>query len=250
VTLARAIALVVFLAPAPPSPPSPQLPPLPSLPSVPLVRIDVAPDHVVVLEDVALPRGDWRSGDLDLYVSFGAPGAPLAFDARLLAAPDGSLEAADGDAGEPVPLDRAPRRPASAHLLLVRAQMAGAVLHVREPAFRRAVAPGGMAILRVRTLLPLPPEDVQAGRELVVRLGIPAGPPLTLGRVQIVADPKAHVARAEARLCGAEADPYPLAIAISPQPAPPAGPSPSRVAPVLAVRHATDDLCVRFYERQ
>jgi hypothetical protein len=226
---------------------------LPSLPSVSRVRIEVAQDHVVVVEDVALPRGDWRSGDLDLYVSFGAPGAPAAFDARLLAVPDGALEPpSDGDAGDPIPVDRAPRRPTTAHLLLGRPQMAGAVLHVREVAFRRAIEPGGLAMIRVRTLLPVPAEDAQAGREIVVRLGIPGGPPLTLGRLQIVAaDAKARIARAEARLCGPEADPYPLAIAVTPKPASPptlvGGKAP--VAPVLAVRHPSDDLCVRFYDR-
>jgi hypothetical protein len=246
VTFASAFALGVFF-----SPPAPAAAPLPSLPSVPRVRIEVAEEHVVALEDVALPRGDWRSGDLDMYVSFGSPGAPVAFDARLHAAPDGGLEAAEGDPGEPVPVDRAPRRPASAHLLLGRAQMAGAVLHVKEAAFRRATDPGGMAILRVRTLLPLPPVDAQAGREIVVRLGIPGGPPLTLGRLQIVAlDAKAKIARADAHLCGAESDPYPLAIAITPKPSS-AGPPPAKgpVAPVLSVRHASDDLCVRFYEK-
>ena len=228
---------------------APPLPPLPSLPSVSRVRVEVAPDRVLVLEDVALPRGDWRGGDLDLYVAFGAPGAPRAFDARLLPVPDGALEPDPAEAGEPVPVDRAPRRPATAHALLGRPQMAGAVLHVKEAAFRRAVTPGGMAVVRVRALLDAPPEDPERGRELVVRLGVAAGQPLTLGRLQLAAmGTRTRITRAEAHLCGAEADPYPLAIAVTPRVAAPPAPAPEApVAPVLAVRHVGDDLCVRFW---
>jgi hypothetical protein len=226
---------------------APPLSPLPILPSVPLVRIEVSADRLLLIEDVALPRGDWRAGDLPFYVSFGAPGAPQAFDARLFAIPDGSLEPAAGDAGEPVPVRRAPRRPSSAYLLLGRPQMAGAVFEVREASFKRAASAGGMAILRVRTLLPLPLPDPSGARELVVRLGTVGGAPLTLGRIQVAADARLHVAHAEARLCGPEADPYPLAVALTPKPAAPTPPpAQGPLAPVLAVRHATDDLCVRF----
>jgi hypothetical protein len=222
------------------------LEPLPSLPSVSRVRIEATEGRVLVLEDVSLPRGDWRGGDLELYVAFGAPGAPRAFDARLYAAADGALEPDEADAGEPVPTDRAPRRPATAHPLLGRPQMAGAVLHVREPAFKKAVTPGGMAILRVRTILDAPPDDPERGREVVVRLGASNGQPLTLGRIQVVTTgPKLRIRRAEAHLCGPDADTYPLALS----PKPPASAVPQErapIAPVLAVRHASDDLCVLY----
>ncbi len=230
------------------SAPSPRLTTLPSLPSIARVRVETARDHVVVIEEVNLPRGDWQSGDLELYVAFGAPGAPQAFDAHLLAVADGALEPEVTDAGEPVAIERAARRPPNAQLLLGPAQMAGAILHVRDAAFRRAVAPGNMAALRVRTLLPLPEEDARTGREIVVRLGAWRGTPLTLGRLQIAShDARLHVTRAEAHLCGAEADPYPLAIAAPPRPVQAAPLASAPVAPVLAVRHATDDLCVRFW---
>jgi len=233
--------------PAAPTAPAVALPlvPLPSLPSVSRVRVEASADRVLVLEDVSLPRGDWRAGDLDLYVAFGAPGAPRAFDARLFAVADGALEPDEGDAGEPVLADRAARRPQAAHPLLGRPQMAGAVLHVREAAFKKAVTPGGMAILRVRTLLDPPPEDPERGRELVVRLGASNGQPLTLGRIQVVPTGKLRIRRAEAHLCGPDADNYPLALAPKP---PPSAIAESRapIAPVLAVRHASDDLCVLY----
>lgn len=248
----RAVAAAVVLAAAPPpippasSPPS-SPPPLPFLPSVSLVRLEVASDRVLVVEDVTLPRGDYRGGDLDFYVAFGAPGAPQAFDARLLPVPDGSLFPDDGDAGEPVPADRAPRRPVGAYVLLGRPQMAGAVLHVREAAFVRAVAPGGMAVLRIRSLLAAPPDDAHAGREIVVRLGASDGQPLTLGRVQVTSPAaRPRIARADARLCGEGADRALLAVAIVPKPPPSATAPPAPLAPVLAARHASDDLCVRY----
>jgi hypothetical protein len=212
------------------------------------VRLEVAPDRLLVVEDVNLPRGSWRTGDLDLFVAFGAPGAPEAIDARLLSVKDGALEAPAEDAGEAIEIERAPRRPASAQPLLGPASMAGVILHVKEASFRRTTEGGAMAAVRVRTILALPVEDARTGREVVVRLGATAGTPLTLGRVQIASiDPK-WLARAEAHLCGADADPWPLAIGIVPRPAPaPPRTPPLPIAPVLSVRHASDDLCVRFW---
>ncbi len=232
---------------------SAESPKLPSLPMVARVRLDVTPDHVIVMQEVNLPKGDWAGGDLDLFVAFGAPGAPLALDASIVAVADGEVESNPKDAGEPVVFDRAPRRPAHASLLLGSAQMAGVVLHVKEAAFRRAVSPGKMAAIRVRTLRPLPVKDAQGGREIILRLGLADGNPIGVGRLQLAADGLA-LRRVEAHFCGDDADTYPLSIAVTPKlpplvaldiPAdydvrPPA-------APVLAVRHASDDLCIRMW---
>jgi hypothetical protein len=116
-------------------------PPLPSLPVIARVHVEVAPAFVVVTEDVRFARGDWRSGDLDLYVAFGAPGVPRAFDAKVVAVGEDELDAPDGAVGEPVAVERAVRRPARARLLLGRESMAGVVVHLKEPAMRRAFAP-------------------------------------------------------------------------------------------------------------
>jgi hypothetical protein len=218
------------------------------LASVAHVRLEVARTHVVAIEDVDLPRGDWRSGDLDLCVAFGAPGAPLAFDARLFAVPDGALEPRDADAGQKVTAERSARCPETAHALLGSPQMAGVVIHVPEGAFWKALAPGRMAVLRLRSLLPLPEEDARSGREIVARLGSARGTPLTLGTVRVDAEDDAlHVVGAAAHLCGPDADSWPLAVAVAARPNPPPPSFPSPIAPVLAVRHASDDLCVRFW---
>lgn len=237
----RGLAAIVALLAAPPKvapPKPPPLAPLPMLPSVAKVRVEVMKTAVVVTEDVLLPRGDWRGDSLDFYVAFGGPGAPHAFDAHLLGVADGALEPAEGEPGETVSFERAPRRPDTAYPLLGRDVMAGVVVHLRKESLAKAFAPGAMATLRLRTVLEVPEDDPSGGKSVLVRLGTSRGTPLTLGRVVVLS-----AARAEARLCGPEADPAPLALLPRPT-TPPATP---RIAPVLAVRHATDDLCVRFF---
>ena len=225
-------------------------PPLPMLPVIARVRIEAARDQVVVIEEVNLERDAWQSGDLDVYVAFGAPGSPRAFDAHLLAVKEGESLASLDDAGDSIAALAAPRCPVSAQPILGRAQMAGAVLHMEEASLRRAFAASDMATIRTRTLLDLPEEDAQTGRELVVRLGIPGGPPLALRRLELVTTgSRQWVTRAEARLCGPEADAYPLAIQVTPSPTSPQLPRHLPIAPLFSVRHASDDLCVRFWTR-
>ncbi|HLK35372.1 MAG TPA: hypothetical protein VKU41_01385 [Polyangiaceae bacterium] len=222
-------------------------PPLPMQPEVARVRLEVARDRVVVIQDVCLPRGDWETGSLDLYVAFGAPGTPIALDARLVATTRGAGEARAEEPADDVALDTAPRRSAGSQPLLGKPQMAGVVVHVRESQLRRAFASGDAATVRIRSLLAPPAADAQGARDVVVRLGSAGGVPLTLGRVQLVSlEPAPWVSRAEAHLCGPEADPWPLSIAVSPTPEGGAPRAPT-IAPELAVRHASDDLCVRWW---
>jgi hypothetical protein len=197
-----------------------------------------------------LPRGEWDKGDLDLYVAFGAPGAPRAFDARVLPLPKGQLEA-DADAtGDAIPIERAPHRPASAQVLIGKAQMAGAILHLTDAAYRKALAASDVAVIRVRTLLDPPAEDPRTGREIVVRLGVPGELPLTLGRVHLVSlEPRAWITRAEAQLCGKDADPLPLSIAVTPALETTSDAPKPTINPRMALRHGTDDLCVRFWTK-
>ena len=224
-------------------------PPLPFLPTLPRIRIDAARDHVTVVEELDVPRGEWQSGDLDLYVAFGAPGSPKAFDARLFAALPPTFDPGPDELGEPIAVDAAPTRPARAFALLGRAQMAGVVVHLKEAAFRRALGPGGVARIRLRSLYDLPPEDARTGREVVLRLGSEEGAPIAMGALVVHSlEARPWITRAGAHLCGPEADPYPLSVVLEPpsrDPAPALSPGPA--APVLAVRHASDDLCVRFW---
>ncbi len=248
--------LPALAAAAPPSKPAGHAPaappvalsPLPMLPSIPRVRVEVLDSKVVVVEEINLPRGEWKAEALDFYVAFGAPGAPRAIDAQLIAVGDGALEPDDADAGEALAIDRAPRRPPYAHPLLGRDTMAGVVVHVKREALARALTAGNMAAIRIRSALDLPEEDASGGRGVLVRLGTSRGTPLTLGRVSVIARAGApSVSRAEARLCGPEADANPLAISLVPRPTAPAALTIPRIAPVLAVRHPTDDLCIHFW---
>ena len=232
--------------PAPRAPPAPPLAPLPMLPSIPRVRVEVLEKKLVVVEEINLPRGEWHAESLDFYVAFGAPGAPLAIDAQLVAVGDGALEPADADAGEALTVERASHRPPSAHPLLGRDTMAGVVIHLKSATLGRALQPGNMAAVRVRTALDLPEEDPEGARGVVIRLGSSRGTPLTLGRLTLLAKAGGPApTRAEAHLCGPEADPTPLAITLVPRAS--AQPSNPPIAPVLSVRHASDDLCIRFW---
>jgi hypothetical protein len=218
------------------------------LPSIGRVQVEPARDVVVVVEEVNLPRGEWKSGGFDLYVAFGAPGAPLAIDAHLVSAPPGALETRLEDVGVSLAVEPATHQTASTQLLLGRPQMAGVVVRIRETELMRAYAASDLAALRLRSLLMLPVADAQGKREIVVRLGIVGGLPLTIGRVQVLSR-QAPAKRAEANLCGPEADPWPLVVALAPQATSLApGPLvPPAIAPAAAVRHASDDLCVRWW---
>ena len=222
------------------------------LPSVARVRVEVARDRVVVEEDVALPHGAWSSGGLDLHAAFGAPGTPTAVDAQISAEAAGATEAQGGPAGEVVSVEPEPGALGGAHPLLGSARMAGVVLRVKESQLRRVYAASEVALLRVRSLLALPSADADGRREVIVRLGAPEGTPLTLGRIQVVSfEAGGWIARAAASLVGPDADPWPLSVTLLPKTAPAAAPrapdAERPIAPTMAVRHASDDLCVRWW---
>jgi len=226
--------------------------PLPMLPSVARVRVEAARDRVIVIEELNLPRGEWRSGGLDPYVAFGVPGPPIAVDAHLVAAPPDSLEARADDPGDTLMVEPAVRRTPGAQLLLGRPQMAGVVIHIRESDLRRAYATSDLASLRLRSLLPPPAADSRGARDVVVRLGNAGDLPLTLLRVQVLSvEARPWITRARATLCGPEADERPLSLTLLPKAAASGQGaeawSDAPIAPVLSVRHATDDLCIRWW---
>jgi hypothetical protein len=223
-------------------------PPLPVLPRVGRVRVEAAPDRVVVVEDVVLAKADWESGGLDLYLAFGSPGTPIAIDARLIAPSPGGLDSRPEESGDPVVLEHAARRNAGSQPLLGRPQMAGVVAHVKEAQLRRAYAVGEVAVLRLRSLLMAPAADATGARDVVVRLGAANGLPLTLGRIQVASlEAQPWITRAEASLCGPDAAPEPLTVTLVGKAPGAARPAKPTIAPESAVRHATDDLCIRWW---
>jgi hypothetical protein len=233
--------------PAKPAPPPPVAPvgPLTMLPSIARVQLTSHGKVVSVAVDVNLPRGDWKGEALRFHVAYGAPG-PRAIDARLLAVGDGELEADDEDAGEALTVERVPRRPPNAHPLLGRDALAGVVVLVPSTTLTSALERGNMATLRIRSLVDLTEADASGASSVVVRLGASRGTPLTLGRISATAaTPAPPITQIEAKLCGPEAEPRPLAVALVPRPA---ERDRTAIAPVLAVRHASDDLCLRFWQ--
>jgi hypothetical protein len=223
-------------------------PPVPVLPRVARVRVEAAPDRVVVVEDVVLAKADWEAGGLDLYVAFGSPGTPIAIDARLIVPSPAGSDAHPEEAGDPVVLEHAPRRTAGSQPLLGKPQMAGVVAHVKEAQLRRAYAAGELALLRLRSLLMAPAADAKGARDVVVRLGAVNGLPLTLGRIQVASlEAQPWITRAEASLCGPDASPWPLTVTLAGRPPRAAKLTKPTIPPESAVRHASDDLCVRWW---
>jgi hypothetical protein len=164
-------------------------------------------------------------------------------DAHLLPAPPGHDLGVDEEADR-LSTEPSVRRDAASAVLLGPPQMAGVVVRVRESQLRRVFATADEALVRVRSLLRPPGVDGAGARDVVVRLGVAEGRPLTLARVEVASlEPQEPVARAEAVLCGADADPWPLAVAVEGR-----APAASRaIAPADAVRHADDDLCIRWW---
>jgi hypothetical protein len=217
-------------------------PPLPALPVITRVRVDVAKDRVLVVHEIVMARGAWAGGDVDLFVAFG-PTLPRAFDAHLLAVSANATAPDPNDAGEPLPHEPAAHRPPHAHALLGRSAMAGEVLHIREPAFRRATAASGELAVRLRQVL-APPASAENAHEIVVRLGMETGTPLTVRHVELsTPEPAGWLGSASAQLCGPNADTYSIGFSVAPR-----GVTlvPMAVDPTSTTRRATDDLCVRY----
>jgi hypothetical protein len=212
----------------------------PMLPSVSRVHVDVMPTHLVVTRDVTLPRGDYHGGDLVVHVGWNAT-LPIAFDAKLIPAADGELGADLGAPGEPLPVELGSR---PALPLFGGKELVGANVRVPEAVLTRALAPGNMAVLRVREVLRVPPKDESGERLLLVRLGAAAGVPLTLARVEVRrGEGVSELSRVRAELCGKDAVSSPLFVAVS---GGKGEQEPQALAPVLATRHSTDDLCIHF----
>jgi hypothetical protein len=108
----------------------------------------------------------------------------------------------------------------------------------------KALAPGNMAVLRIREVVRMPPRDENGERMLLVRLGAANGVALTLARVEMKrGDGGPEITRARAELCGKDAVPSSLFVSVE---GGKADNDPQAIAPVLATRHTSDDLCLRF----
>jgi hypothetical protein len=239
VALGLTAVLFAFAAHAAPAP-------LPMLPSVARVALTSHGSSVTIVQDILLPRGEWKGEALRFHVAYGAPG-PRAVDVRLVPVDDGALEPAENEPGEVLATEKVARRSANAHPLLGRETMAGIVVAIPPAALTKALGRSQMAALRVRSLVDAAAPDASGAQSVLVRLGASRGTPLALGRiVSGFAPGTPPVTKIEANLCGPDADAQPLAAHIAGAPRVRA----SGIAPILAVRHASDDLCLRFWTKR
>jgi hypothetical protein len=212
--------------------------PLPMLPSIGAVKIDVRADAVLVQQDILLPKGDYKRGAISVYTALGGPGYPRAADAELLLVENGSLSVAQDAVGEKLTTETAPHASPQAHTLLGPSNMAGISVTLAEAALVRAFEPGNMANLRLRFVYALPPAEADGFRTVLLRVGSSEREPLTLGTIQVEG-----VEAARAAFCGPNSDP--TALSVWNAKARYASTAPT-IAPVLAVRHKDDTLCVSF----
>lgn len=212
---------------------------MPFVASVARVRIDVSRQRAAVLHEINLARGTFAGDeDVELFVAFGAPGAPRAIDTRLVTVPRAMLEAPREERGVPLVWRYAPRRPTSAAPIVGRGTMAGIAVVVPAELMAKTFASGATAALRVRAVYNL---SEMGERDVVVRLGDGADGPLTLGRLEVATTDDAPV-RVEARACSDTSLPPLLLRTFGRAIASRDG----ALAPVLWPRKAGDDLCVRL----
>ena len=156
------------------------------LPSVARVHIDVmpvAPRHHARRD--ACRAGITPNGDLVMHVAFGAT-VPFAMDARAFAVPGRRACRADlGFAGE-VARDSIERIAAALSLLGPRRYGGRVRSSLPQAAFLRLLAPGNMALLRVRALSAL---AARGRRRVIARCSFVSeaanGNPLALLRVEV-----------------------------------------------------------------
>ena len=254
-SLSIVLAFALLLAPAPWAPlaraDEPSAAPSIKVLGVGRVRLELTKKQALIVADVNVARGGGVGGggehaadETDLFFAFGAPGAPRAVEAWLVPVAAGALEPSAGERGASLAWSYARKRPAVAVPVLGRPSMAGVVVHVPEAPLARALAPRGMATLRVRSVGALPAPEASGAREWVIRLGDGASGPLILGRVEIATSEAGLVERAEARFCRAGVLGERVAVRVV-TPEGVRAREPGLPAPVLSSRKAGEDLCIR-----
>ncbi len=227
-------------------------PPLPMLPSLSRVRVEAARDHVtrrrgaplsarrLGLRRVGSVRGVWVPGDPHRGRRALGPGGG---GGRRALGRRGGRSRGRRAGGAPHGERAAPHR-AAADGGRRRSREGSASCGARTP---RATSPRcGCAACSIRP----PPRPTECARSSSAWAS-PEGCPSRVGRVQVASlEPAPWIARAEATLCGPDAESRPLALALVPKAASPsaaARPADPPILPAMAVRHASDDLCVRWW---
>lgn len=227
------LALDALAAPRTPKPPPSYVP---SPVAISRVRVEARQGRVLVTTDLTLPGGRAPREDLDVHVSYGGPGMPMAFEAQLIATPKGYLVAPVDQAGDRLAAAPSKRCPSHSAFVIGRCEMAGSLVHVPASALASKLEQSGQVTLRLREVreLPAPLQDGQ--REILVRLGARGDTPYVLGLIELATDQM--IGRTEAVFCGLQPRPGKLFVS--------APGSTGGIAPPLAERGPHDDLCLRF----
>jgi hypothetical protein len=202
------------------------------------VRVELLGERMVVTTDLTLPVMPGSSRALEIHAAYGAPATPLAADAELVPTPRGFLVAPVAAKGTRITSEHALVAAPASEFVLGRARMAGRRVRATAQELENALAPSGIATLRLRELRALPPPATNRAHQVLIRLGTFAGEPLLLGSIELEG---AAISRQQARLCGSETSPVELWVH------PPRGAPTQRVAPPLAPRSAGGDLCIDFW---
>jgi hypothetical protein len=202
------------------------------------VRLELVGERIVVTTDVTLPARPGTASALEVHAAYAAPATPLAAEAELLGTPRGFLVAPSAARGSRIDSQHALAAGPASELVLGRARMAGRRIRATAQELELALAPAGLATLRLRELRPLPPPATDRAHQVLVRLGTLGATPLVLGSIELEGS---GITRHRAYFCGPDVSAIELWVH------PPRGARGKRVAAPLAARRATDDLCIDFW---
>lgn len=203
-----ALLLALPCAAAPKKAPGPP-PPL-ALAHLALPRVDVLlrGDVALVTADLTFTRGAYQGGAIDAFVAYGGPGLPRAFDAQLLPVEAAFLAPPPAATGSPVAAAHATLAPPEASLALGPRHGAGQRLTLPPEALQAALAPSGLAALRLRWVYGFP--TARTPHRAVLVRATESGRTLPLGALRLRAA-EGSLASATAALCG-PGSPAPLAL--------------------------------------
>ena len=202
------------------------------------IRVELVGERILVLTDLTLPARPGTVRALELHAAYAAPGTPLAAEAELLGTPPGFLVAPVAARGTRITSEHALAAAPESEIVLGRARTAGRRVRASPEQLEQALAPAGLATLRLRELRALGAPALNRAHQVLVRLGTRAQKPLLLGSIELMGS---AITRHHARLCGPGADAVELWVH------PPRGAKLLGVAPPLVARSASDDLCIDFW---
>jgi len=191
----------------------------------------------LVTTDLVFTRGSFHLENLDVFLAYGAPGIPRAFEARLLPVPEGYFLPSESESSAvSLRTEHVTHAPSQTAFGLGPRPQAGQLVHLPSHLVADGLKPTGAAALRWRTVHTVVGDEASAS--LVIRVSSPAGvAPYPVGQITLRGEGVSLV-NPSASWCGPQGDGAELALVGSPSP-------PSALSPLRAPRSPNDELCVR-----